>query len=181
MPTPLSEDSVTLRYMQELGQLSDVRTRDRRETGAAAVEFALVLPLLMLIIFGIIQFGFVMAQSAALSNGARAGARYGVVNILSDHNCGGVVAQVRQATQTIGLVRAKVAVTVKRGSTLVCSSPANSETVTNASSAPCTVPVGVTDNDVLNVQATYISPTLVPIGLNDFNLEGDATFRCEYK
>jgi Flp pilus assembly protein TadG len=43
------------------------------------VEFALILPLLLLLILGIIEFGYVFTVYTGLFNAAREGARYGVV------------------------------------------------------------------------------------------------------
>jgi Flp pilus assembly protein TadG len=51
----------------------------KREEGAAAVEFALLLPLLMMILFGIIEFGLVMYNQEVITNASREGARYGIV------------------------------------------------------------------------------------------------------
>lgn len=51
----------------------------RRQTGTAAVEFALVLPLLLLIIFGIIEFSLALYDKALITNASREAARYGVV------------------------------------------------------------------------------------------------------
>jgi Flp pilus assembly protein TadG len=51
----------------------------RSESGAAAVEFALLLPVLMMILFGIIEFGFALYQQAILTNASREGARLGIV------------------------------------------------------------------------------------------------------
>ena len=49
-----------------------MRGRKRgRDDGASAVEFALVLPLLIILLFGIISFGIVFAQKLALGNAAR--------------------------------------------------------------------------------------------------------------
>ena len=45
--------------------------RDRR--GAAAIEFALLVPLFMLFLLGAIEFGRVLAQSNAVEKGVRAG------------------------------------------------------------------------------------------------------------
>jgi Flp pilus assembly protein TadG len=45
----------------------------------AAVEFALVVPLLLVVLFGIIDFGFMLYDKAMLTNAAREGARAGIV------------------------------------------------------------------------------------------------------
>ena len=50
------------------------------ENGAAALEFALVLPLLLLLIFGIIEFGIILFDKAVLTNSCREGARAGIVS-----------------------------------------------------------------------------------------------------
>lgn len=51
------------------------RARARRESGASAVEFALVLPVLMLLVMGIIQFGYYFFAANAASSTAREVAR----------------------------------------------------------------------------------------------------------
>lgn len=54
--------------------------RDRRrpdDAGAAAVEFALLLPLFTILVFGIISGGIVFNDKLALSQGVREAARYG--------------------------------------------------------------------------------------------------------
>jgi Flp pilus assembly protein TadG len=50
-------------------------TDRRRERGAAAVEFALVLPLFMAFVFGILEGGRLMEAQNAVTAAARAGAR----------------------------------------------------------------------------------------------------------
>lgn len=47
--------------------------------GVAAVEFAIVLPLLLLLIFGIIEFSLVLYDQAIITNASREAARAGVV------------------------------------------------------------------------------------------------------
>jgi len=49
--------------------------RFRRAEGNALVEFALVLPLLLLIFAGIVDFGFLFQRYEVLTNAAREGAR----------------------------------------------------------------------------------------------------------
>lgn len=56
-----------------------VRGARRAEKGAAAVEFALVLPILLVILFGIIEFGLIMYDKAVLTNASREAARAGIV------------------------------------------------------------------------------------------------------
>jgi len=51
----------------------------RSESGASAVEFALLLPILMMILFGIIEFGMALYRQAILTNASREGARLGIV------------------------------------------------------------------------------------------------------
>jgi hypothetical protein len=54
------------------------RSRDK-ETGAVLVEFALVVPLLFLILFGIIDFSLVMFSYISVRQGTSAGAREAAV------------------------------------------------------------------------------------------------------
>ena len=54
--------------------------RARREEGQAYVEFAFVLPVLLLIVMGIIQFGVVFKDYIALTDAIRVGARQAAVS-----------------------------------------------------------------------------------------------------
>jgi Flp pilus assembly protein TadG len=55
------------------------RGRDR-ERGATAVEFALLLPMLLLLLFGIIDFGRALNAQITLTQAAREGARLAALN-----------------------------------------------------------------------------------------------------
>jgi Flp pilus assembly protein TadG len=59
---------------------SRIRRRIRPERGAAAVEFAIVAPLLFILVFGIIDFGFGFHAWNAIENAAREGARVGATD-----------------------------------------------------------------------------------------------------
>jgi len=48
------------------------------EAGVAAVEMALVLPILLVILFGIIDFGLALYTKEVLANASREGARQGI-------------------------------------------------------------------------------------------------------
>jgi Flp pilus assembly protein TadG len=53
--------------------------RLRGQKGASLVEFAVIAPLLFLIIFGIIEFGILIYDNAMLTNASREGARTGIL------------------------------------------------------------------------------------------------------
>jgi Flp pilus assembly protein TadG len=52
--------------------------RKPNERGAVAAEFALLLPVLFTILFGIIEFGMIMYGREVVTNAAREGARAGI-------------------------------------------------------------------------------------------------------
>ena len=51
----------------------------RNEKGASAVEFALVLPIFIMLVFGIFQFGIAFNNWIAITHAAREGARLAAV------------------------------------------------------------------------------------------------------
>ena len=53
--------------------------RRSTERGQAVIELALTLPLLLVVVFGIIDFGFMFQRYEAVTNAAREGARLGVL------------------------------------------------------------------------------------------------------
>src|SRR5687767_12646276 len=53
--------------------------RDRSERGQSVVEFAMVLPLLLVVLFAIVDFGRIYQGHITLTNAAREGARLGAV------------------------------------------------------------------------------------------------------
>jgi Flp pilus assembly protein TadG len=59
--------------------MMSVQKKHRSESGASAVEFALLLPVLMMVLFGIIEFGMALYRQAILTNASREGARLAIV------------------------------------------------------------------------------------------------------
>jgi Flp pilus assembly protein TadG len=49
------------------------------QSGAALVEFAIVLPVLLVLIFGILEFSVMLYDKAMITNASREGARTGIV------------------------------------------------------------------------------------------------------
>lgn len=59
-------------------RLRQLLRRGRSQEGSAAVEFAVVLPILMLLLAGFFDFGWLFFWQHSVSNASRAGARYAV-------------------------------------------------------------------------------------------------------
>jgi len=164
----------------------------REERGAAAVEFALVLPILIVIVFGIINFGIVLAQKASLAGAVRTGARYGSVNAYTaTHSCKSVIDKVRDSASTIGIGstnNTQVAVKVFRvksdgTKTARCEALAGAASPAAATEAPCVnATASPADPDSLTIETTFNSQLLIPTpGLgSSFTLTNSASFQCEY-
>jgi Flp pilus assembly protein TadG len=56
-----------------------LRRHQRHETGAAGVEFALVFPVFLLVVFGAVELGTALYDRAILTNASREAARAGVM------------------------------------------------------------------------------------------------------
>jgi Flp pilus assembly protein TadG len=50
------------------------------QKGTAAVEFAIILPLLVLLLFGTVEFGLLLFNQQVITNASREGARAGIVS-----------------------------------------------------------------------------------------------------
>lgn len=57
-----------------------MRNPNTKDRGANLVEFAILMPLLMLLLLGIVEFGWIFAQNLDVRHGAREGARLIAVN-----------------------------------------------------------------------------------------------------
>jgi hypothetical protein len=61
--------------VSRVGRVADALRARRGERGATLVETAIIIPVLMLLTFGAIEFGIAFRDSAAISSSTRAGAR----------------------------------------------------------------------------------------------------------
>jgi Flp pilus assembly protein TadG len=153
-----------------VAQHTERRSR-RSESGASAVEFALVLPILIILVFGVISFGIVLAQKLALGNAAREASRYGVVE---GRTCTQVTAAATNAATTIGMNGGAVTVSVTRGTTEVLATNA----CPSGPTKPCT---GAVAGDSLFVKLTFGSTVDIPLVMSHtVTLTGTGVFRCEY-
>jgi Flp pilus assembly pilin Flp len=73
------------------------RRARRGERGAAAVEFALEVPVLLLVLFGIVSFGFMLSLRQGMSQAAAEGARAAAVTLVDAQKTGAAVAAIDDA------------------------------------------------------------------------------------
>lgn len=73
------------------------------ERGAAAVEFALLVPFLCLLVFGIISYGVMLSFRQSISQAASEGARAAAVSIDATAKTSNARAAVNEALQTQGV------------------------------------------------------------------------------
>jgi len=69
-----------IRRMEGITMLKALRLFKKDEKGQAVVEMAITLPLLMLILCAILDFGWLMSNQMIVDECSREGARYGIVN-----------------------------------------------------------------------------------------------------
>jgi len=146
--------------------------RRRDESGAAAVEFALVVPFLLLIVFGIIVYGMVFAQSLSLSNSARQAARSGVIE---GTTCDQITSLAHDAADTIGMDGADTTVAVTRGPTKAA---ATSACGGGGTTQPCKSQAVGTN---IYVTLTYSPDSIIPFVPVPSTLQGEGVYRCEFQ
>lgn len=163
----------------------------RDDDGQNLVEFALLLPVLMYILMGILQFGLIFASYITINNAVREGARWGSVYVYSTASCSGTCKDSNDADRQDGvldrIVQARGVLNIPTsGSTsnfdtgsswaagtvsadCFIQTPTPSSAVKRGDVTVCyTVPSGVTDNDprrgeYMEVMAYYHQPVFVPL------------------
>jgi Flp pilus assembly protein TadG len=86
--------------------------RQQNERGAAAVEFALLLPVLLTILFGIIEFGMIMYGREVVTNASREGARAGIVQVSPKPTSGDITTIATNYLTSTGVNPSDVTITV---------------------------------------------------------------------
>jgi len=147
-------------------------TRTKKEHAQTMVEFALVFPIILLITYGIIEFGRMVFIYAAVTGSAREGARYGAAS--------GSTGGTRYYKDCDGIKNA-----VQRGALLVTINPADIDISYDNGPNPTQTwsacpPVGANGLDpimlghrvVVNVIAHY-EPVIQFLDLNGFDIESE--------
>jgi hypothetical protein len=148
------------------------------------------MPVFVMLVFGMVQFGLYFSQGAGLATGARSGARLGSVNLVTQTTCSGVIEATRSQTTGLGLPMGQVKVTVSRGTTEAGSTPICSKTGTaaltpsaSATALPCELPSTSVENETLYVKAEYSNAgvSLPLVGKWNLPLSTTGAYRCEYR
>jgi Flp pilus assembly protein TadG len=132
--------------------------RPRADRGAEVVEFALVIPLLLVVVSAIIQFAFMMNAQVTITQAAREGARLAALTPLSS-TCDQTCVESVVKPKTIG---AAPGVTVDPNSIVVTACPA---TATNPPSDAVVI-------------ISYPFNIGAPLLTLDITLHGKAHFPC---
>lgn len=142
-------------------QVWRARTRRRPDEGASLVEFALVVPLLSLFLFGIVQFGIAYDKKQSINSAAREGARTAAipVNTVND-----IETAVENSFEAI--TSGDVETTIEVAGTIF----------TNQSDQPCS---GSEGEAVMVTAAVEHVLTIPFFGTRPSTLNGQGEFRCE--
>jgi Flp pilus assembly protein TadG len=152
------------------------RRRRHEEDGAAAVEFALLAPVFIMLVFGVISFGLVFAQQLGLSNGARQAARAGVVQ---GATCAQIYAAAQDAAGTVGMSGTSVTVTITRGASAGAATNPCGATPSTSTTQPC---AGSTAGDSVFVKTAYTSQLIIPpvIFKGSYPINASGAYECEF-
>ncbi len=137
------------------------------KNGASAVEFAIVLPLLVILAFGIIEFSLALYDKAVITNASREGARAAIV--------------FRHPTLTAAELTDLVKTTVNNycGNYLISLGDANSAVTTDPIPGNCSVPGTPVTVNVRYQYKSLVLPNLITDLTGTINLPGTTVMNCE--
>jgi Flp pilus assembly protein TadG len=124
--------------------------RPNRKRGQAMVEFALVIPIFLLLLAGLADFGFALFSRMTVINAARDGARAAVM--VSDH---AQLVTIAQNTANSSATRAGLA---PSSVTVTCL-----QTTTSVTSPPAIACSGAVVGDSISVSVNYTYHTFFPL------------------
>ncbi len=134
--------------------------RDRRARGQSLVEFALVVPVFLMIAFGTIDFGLAFDASMNITSAAREGARFGVTN----PSTSAITTKVRDVAGNLNNSRLTISVSCRTAAGAACPGGMS----------------GATTGTTLVVTVNYSYPMITPIAFGTvIPLSSTAQMRVE--
>lgn len=143
--------------------------KTRKEKGQGMVEFALVLPILLVIIFGLMEMGRLLLAYSSVTTATRQGARYG--STTGDNgsgtprylDCDGIKAEALKAGRWGGLTASDITITYY-------STSSGTKTCANVSASD------IGWGDRVEVQAVVTFSTIVPlVGIPDIPITSSSS------
>lgn len=148
----------------------DRRRRDGTESGAVAIEFAMVLPILVILVFGIVQFGLLLHRQHGIHAAAREGARLAA---LADATSEDIVVRIDEGLADVPLPEGRTVV-------ITAPSPYGTRSFEDGASpdtdAPCAGNTGSPVTVVIETETTLEVPMW---GTSTVDVTGTGEFRCE--
>ena len=133
-----------------------IRRNKHARRGAAMVEMALVLPLFLMLVLGIIEFGRAMMVANLVTNAAREGARMAVLDGSTNTDVNNAVVTFLQSAIGQGISTADISVTITVTAAAGNPNPANN--IANASSRDLiTIKVQLPFNKVALIPGDYFN------------------------
>jgi Flp pilus assembly protein TadG len=134
----------------------------KNQKGAAMVEFAIVMPLLLMLVFGMVEFSIMFYDQAVITNASREGARAGIVYSFPNRISAGEI------TTTVGTYSSGRLITF-----------GGSNQASTSVSGQCN-----NAGDAITVSVTYpynflIIPNLIQGLTGPINLSAVTVMRCE--
>jgi Flp pilus assembly protein TadG len=130
--------------------MSGRRGHTRGERGGAALEFALIAPLLFMLVFGIADFGWMLMKANLVNSATRDAARVSSLAGTYDE----IESSVEVSLESAGIDPADVDVSI------TCTNPSGS----NCSNSPGSYDVNATSGSTVTVTVTYIHEWITPVG-----------------
>jgi Flp pilus assembly protein TadG len=136
----------------------------RSDAGQAVVEFALIAPAVILIMFGVLSFGLIFSWKNVLNNAAREGARAGAI-CMTDDQIRAVVASNCTVLPSAGTVVVGITSLDTGGNPLPANNRQRGGTVTvtvNYIANVVSIPGIMSNTKLLTAQATFRSECTAP-------------------
>lgn len=145
--------------------------RARGERGAVAVEFALIVPMLLLLVFGIIEFGFMLNRDTIIGNASRDGARVASLNGTYDD----IETAIKSELTATGIPASSSAVAIK----IDCIQPGGAVCNANKSTYDGLVQSGATATVRVTYDYEWITPVISSMFGSTTTLEQYTQMRVE--